>query len=750
MFDRLRARFSTVQGADRSRRALRPAIEGLEGRQVLATLSPIANVTAPTGLGLQVNLDNPGSNNQTYTATSDNPLVGARVTQGKFWTVGVSHASSGVNDPAFTGTMTFQLFEDLTPLTVSRITELINNGFYTSPTQPNDGTAPLPHKNFHRVVTGFVAQGGSLTGNGSGSYTAPGFPFTDEFNQQLVFNGTGQLAMANAGDDTNDTQFFATYSQTRNLDFNHTIFGQIVAGQDVLAKMATVTRTGAEGSTPVSPILITSSVLSDVNPDSVLHIDTTMAAVGQTANVTVTATDPADGTTTQRTFQVQVGPNVDSNGQPINEPAFLQPLPNLTVATGQPAIFRAVAVNPEPTDVLTYVVNGGTQTTATGKQFIPLANATGSVDASGVVTVTPNAGFTGDITVQVGVRDDKVHPGRPSDLNNPDAFDTARFTLTVRNGAVVNLQPIALPATQTVVMNQPTAIQLTGQTANPGSPGQKLTYTITSQPKLGTITSFDPATGKLTYTPKAGYQGNDFFSYAVTDSGDPGPALTSVPATITLNVTSGNTNAVRLVDGVLLVTPPPRTDGGTNVISVARAGNNVQVTVNGVTDQLSPAITAVDRIVVYGAKASDQITVANDLSIPATLNGGQGGRNILQAGGGPTRLHGWYGLNRMTGGPQNDALIGRTGHVVFRPSGGRDLLFAGQARPGRKVNRPVQPGFNSAVRPLPPTGTFYRFVNNRLVPVPTPKPSIEPVNVRRVSTAHLPEKLSGLGGSSTL
>ncbi len=745
MLDRWWANVAGVKQADRGRRALRPRVDGLELRQVMATLAPIANVSAPVGLGSQVALDGGSGAPQTYSVTSDNPNVTVTPSQGKFWTVGVSHASSGANDPAFSGTMTFQLFQDLTPLTVSRITELIQNGFYTSPTQPTDGSAPLPHKNFHRIVDGFVAQGGSLTGNGTGSYTAPGFPFTDEFNQQLVFNTTGQLAMANAGDDTNDTQFFVTYAQTRNLDFNHTIFGQIVSGQDILAKMQTVAKTGGgENSVPVSPILITSTTLSDQNPDAVLHVNTTRSQIGQTANVTVKATDPSDGSTATRTFQVQVVANTDANGQPLNEPAFLQPMGNLTVATNQPAIFRAVSVNPEPTDTLTYVVNGGTQTTATGKQFIPLQNATGSVDANGVVTVTPATGFTGTINVQVGVRDDKVHSGRPSDLNSPDAFDTERFTITVQNGAVVTLRPIAAPSTLTIGTGLSQSIQLTGQTANPGTPNRLLRYELTDQPRYGTITNFNADTGTLTYTPNAGFLGNDQFGFTVTESGGTGPTLTALPATVSLIVSTADTNAVRVVDGVLLVTPPPRTDRGTNVIAVNRVGSNIQVTVNGVIDQLQPAVSSIDRIVVYGAKASDQITVSNDLTIPATLNGGQGGRNILQAGGGPSRLHGWYGLNRMTGGPATDALIGRVGHVKFRPSGGNDRAFAGQANPGRRLGQVAQPGFLSSVRAKPPTGTFYRFVNGRLVKVPTPGPSIEQANVRRVSTPHVPARLSGL------
>src|SRR5262249_14851973 len=163
---------------------------------------------------------------------------------------------------AFTGTFVIKLFQDLTPLTIQRIEQLVNTGFYTSPTQPPN----FPNKNFHRVVPGFVVQGGSQTGDGTGRFTAPGFPFDDEFSQQLVFNGIVQVALANAGDDTGDTQYFITLADTRSLDFNHTIFGQVVSGQNVVNEMAGVAR-GSDGSTPVTPILMTATTLSPTNPD---------------------------------------------------------------------------------------------------------------------------------------------------------------------------------------------------------------------------------------------------------------------------------------------------------------------------------------------------------------------------------------------------------------------------------------------------------------------------------------------------
>src|SRR5262249_6590476 len=108
----------------------------------------------------------------------------------------------------------FQLFGDVAPETVRRITGLVNAGFYNGLT-------------FHRIVKNFVNQRGHQAGTGSG--TAP-FTFDDEFKKDVIFSGDGQLAMANSGKDTNGTQFFITRGTQRALDFNHTIWGQLIRG----------------------------------------------------------------------------------------------------------------------------------------------------------------------------------------------------------------------------------------------------------------------------------------------------------------------------------------------------------------------------------------------------------------------------------------------------------------------------------------------------------------------------------------
>lgn len=707
-------------GVDRRnpRRSRRPALERLEERQLLATLANIPSpVQVPSGLGYQLPLTG-GADNQTYTATSSNPDIAVTPTNGKFWTVSITHTAADSGDVSFSGSMTFQLFGDLTPNTVQQLEQLITSGYYTSPTQPTDGSPPLASKNFHRIVSGFAAQAGSLTGNGTGNLTAPGFPFADEFNQQLVFDGNAQLAMANAGNDTNDSQFFITYGPQRSLDFNYTIFGQLVSGLDTLSELSQVevkANSSGEKSQPLTPVLITSSTLSDVNPNGVLHIDTTKAQPGETGTVTVTAHDPTNGSTATRTFTVGVTANTDSNGTPIVEPAFLNPVNNLVIATGQTAKFALSATNPQPTSTLNYVVSGGTTTDSSGnKTFSAVQNATASVDASGIVTLTPKAGYTGVINLLVGVTN---KAGASAGLSgNPSDYDTQAMTVTVQNGQAVKLPPIAANGQQSVPTGSATTISLPGALGNPDT-GGPLTYTVIQGPQHGTLANFNSATGTFDYTPAQDYLGPDSVRYRVTDASN--PMVTSDTGTYTINVTGANTNAVRVIDRTLIVTPPPNPGGGPNTIDVSVVNGIYVVKVNGVTDVNQPADAAIDNVIVYGAKASDTINVDPSVTVPALLGGGRGGVNVINAGSGDSILHGWFGKNTLTGGIGRDYLIGRKGYVQAKYSPGGDLVFVGQAHPGQRKNgTPVNPASFFFAPPGNPTGKFYVFgPNKRLVPV---------------------------------
>ena len=113
-----------------------------------------------------------------------------------------------------------QLFPEEAPVTVNNFVFLAREGYY-------DGTT------FHRVLDGFMAQGGDPTGTGMGG---PGYQFEDEFSD-LSFDRAGLLAMANAGPNTNGSQFFITFAPTPHLDGRHTIFGEVIEGMDVVESL---------------------------------------------------------------------------------------------------------------------------------------------------------------------------------------------------------------------------------------------------------------------------------------------------------------------------------------------------------------------------------------------------------------------------------------------------------------------------------------------------------------------------------
>ena len=119
------------------------------------------------------------------------------------------------------GDFRVRLFPDQAPMTVNNFVFLAKQGYYDNTT-------------FHRVLPGFMAQGGDPTGTGGGG---PGYTFEDEFDPDLLFDQAGLLAMANRGPNTNGGQFFITYAPTPHLNGLHTIFGEVVEGAEVLSRL---------------------------------------------------------------------------------------------------------------------------------------------------------------------------------------------------------------------------------------------------------------------------------------------------------------------------------------------------------------------------------------------------------------------------------------------------------------------------------------------------------------------------------
>lgn len=136
------------------------------------------------------------------------------------------------------GSFKVELFEDKAPVTTKNFITLVEKGFY-------NGLI------FHRVIDGFMIQGGDPKGNGSGG---PGYTIRDEFNSSLRHSAAGILSMANAGPNTGGSQFFITLAATPWLDNKHAVFGKVVEGLDVVQAIGKV-KTGAQDK-PVTDVVI--------------------------------------------------------------------------------------------------------------------------------------------------------------------------------------------------------------------------------------------------------------------------------------------------------------------------------------------------------------------------------------------------------------------------------------------------------------------------------------------------------------
>lgn len=148
------------------------------------------------------------------------------------------------------GQIKIRLYGSKTPITVKNFDHLAKEGYY-------DGVT------FHRVIDGFMIQGGDPSGTGAGG---PGYEIPDEFAKDLTFNRMGIVAMANRGPNTGGSQFFITLGPTPHLDNKHTIFGVVVQGMDVVEKIGKVKTDNRDK--PVEPVIINSISIEPITDDA--------------------------------------------------------------------------------------------------------------------------------------------------------------------------------------------------------------------------------------------------------------------------------------------------------------------------------------------------------------------------------------------------------------------------------------------------------------------------------------------------
>jgi cyclophilin family peptidyl-prolyl cis-trans isomerase len=344
-------------------------------------------VDAGAPLPLAINTNDSGAVSFSYSSSNANLLTATDETSS---TNVVQISVTTANDPAATGTMTFQLYgndSDVAPA-VDQIESLIKNDFYNS-TSP--GTTDAKQE-FFRVIPGAI-QGGDPTNTGTGG---SGTTFDDYFDPNLRFTTGGILALANSGPNTNSSQFFITTEAVRSYDFNYTIIGFLTSGNSVLQAIDAVSVGGSAGTTPTTSVVINSiSTYSDTQDGEVLLSAPLGTANNTPVNLTVKATD-ASGNTTSQTIPV----TIVTDPYP---PEFTRPFLGASAA--------AVGTSSAAFTYQIPTATGGSGTTSNGETVaygatVPSQYANdfsiSTFSWNGLVTITPLRNFSGVASMTVG------------------------------------------------------------------------------------------------------------------------------------------------------------------------------------------------------------------------------------------------------------------------------------------------------------------------------------------------------------
>lgn len=392
------------------------------------SFAPIGDLTLEVGspLHIPINAYDPDDSSLTVTVSVANPslLQGSVLQNNRSARISVANW----------GDMVFELFEDKAPRPTGRFIELAQSGFYD---QTADGQII-----FHRVIDNFVLQAGDPTGTGSGGSTLG--DFDDQFHPDLQHNRTGVLSYAKSLDDTNDSQFFITEGQQRHLDYNHSIFGQLVEGDAV---REAISETALSNSRPTTDIVISDVEIFQDTENSIVMLKATGASLG-TTDVTITVTD-GDGNSFSEVITVTVVADQD------NASPFLEDIDPVTTAAGVPAVFTLDGIDVEG-DPIVYEA-----------RVIDNSGATASVNQqTRQVTVTPAANFSGQILVEVAARSSDT-PTSSTPTTRSSTMDLQTLAINVGPAAPSGLSLVA--ASDTGVSNSdgitntaPVTFQVTG------------------------------------------------------------------------------------------------------------------------------------------------------------------------------------------------------------------------------------------------------------------------------------------------
>lgn len=611
-----------------TQRAAARVLEALESRRLLhaPVLDNIANQSVPVNSYLQLPITASDSEGDklTYQVSVSNNGASAGFHSGNSYIQMNVSGKTGTSDTDFSGSMVFQLFEDIAPHTARKIKGLVQAGFY-------DGLS------FHRVFKGFVAQGGDPAGDGSGG---PGFQTEDEINQYTQYVGDGQLAMARSNShETDGSQFFITDgNQQSALDYLYTMFGQLVRGGSTLDKLLdtkTTANSSGENSDPVNdPKIVSASVVENIS-DGVLQIKA--GANTGTTTITVTVTNEHNESDSQsftltRTADTQ------------NGAAYLSPFNSYRTTAKDTALeFTIPAVDPDG-DNITYaaaVVNedGSTASTPNGQYAIN----------GNKITVTPNAGYSGPLYVIVGARDDTHN------------FDTQIVAISVGGKGIA-----ATPASVQAAAGAPTPGMIIGTFSGGTSANTAADFSVnfTTDARGNKVGGINWGDGSVT---NATIVKTGATSYAIVGNHEY-PAAGTYEITATVRGPKGAKqvfyseltarNVAELKGGTLRLYG----SSGNDSLGTSLKAGKLNANVNGVVKKFTPA--SVNRVEYYLFDGNDAGSVGT--GIPGTYMDGGTGDDLLTGGNGNDTLTSGAGRNTLFGGAGNDRLNG---------SGGRDFLY---------------------------------------------------------------------------
>ncbi len=649
---------------------VRAAVETLESRRLLSSapqilglgqpqLDAFANADVPVGHTLQVPVTgfDADGDDLTYTVTSSNPAVVPTMR---------STDTFLRMDVAGFGRMEFALFDD-TPLTTRTIGAFADSGLY-------DGLT------FHRVLNGFVNQGGDPDGNGSGASVPNGVQFTDEFDSDTVFTGVGQLAMANSGKDTNSTQFFITDtdSSPRFLDYNHTIFGQLTRGLNINNAISETPAT--QSGTPADPPVISEARTFERSTDGVIQLEAT-GAVDQSATITVTATDPTGLTSTVQ-FNATVVADVDPNsGVTYNQPPILTaPLSDFRSAVNEEIVIDVSAIDAEGDD---FEIGARFVTQFTESQ----RPATTIDQANDRVIIQPVAGYTGPIEFEIGIKQTGATTRgstslAPGDTDFLKIYDTQTIMVGVGAGAIDGIGQI-INTTEGVPVNDVLLATFTTSDANAG------VADFTARVKWGNA-EFD--FGTITQRPDGVFEvrGSQSYSQPLT-----------APVEIEIVADDGGTENIlsnvvvlpiaQIVGSRLLVNGTV----GDDILGVSNPRDGIiRANVNNIIRDFSNV--GIDGVELRAFDGNDFVSIGGRVP-PVGVDGGDGddeiyggefadfidagdGNDYVFGAGGEDAIRGQNGRDTLTGGAGKNTLAGGDGDDLLQGSGARDELYGGEGQ----------------------------------------------------------------------